>query len=569
MRFWLALSVFITGLVFSALGIVNQIENRPLDAIVAAAELEKPTTFILIPNYVLTAYEGETTLIARGEDTVFVGLGRESDLLAWLNGAPYVEIGLRVNVPQEKANLLEISRAGSGQLTNPTGADIFRSYENFTRTAEVKIERETELAVLVAATGLDLAPRRIQLTWNLVQEPAPTAPITLIGTVLIAVGGILGLWAATKYGRKFRSSRNRRGPKRPKPINPRRIRSQAGQGPVTGRRASRLKFVALASMSLVLTSCVAEYENPTLSPNPLPVADTLTPVMTKSQLERILLDVDGILSEADANLDRESLEVRVDGPALQMRRFAYNLARRTEDPANIPAPLNFSPIQLFLPSATDAWPRSIMVVTGEQELQLLVLQQKTPRDQYKLFHYIDLLPGSNFPEVAAETVGANAIKVDNRFLFASPLLLPDLVGELLNDGPEAPASALLDPDNEYIRDVSAVQRGLAETLTNATLTFDHTLGDFSLVMLATADGGALAAIFMIDTYTIIPNEPGDAVAITGDEAALLGSSGSASGIETRYGSMLLFHIPAAGSDNLITLLGATQQLMTAEALGAQ
>ena len=569
MRFWLALSVFITGLVLSAVGIVNQIENRPLDAIVAAAELEKPTTFILIPNDVLTAYEGETTLIARGEDAVFVGLGRESDLLAWLNGAPYVEIGLRVNVPEEKATLLEIDRTGSGQLTDPNGADIFRSYDNFTRTAEVKINRETELAALVAATGLDLAPRRIQLTWNLVGEPAPTAPITLIGAGLIAVGGILGLWAATNYGRKFRSSRSRRGPKRPKPKGPRRIRSQAGPAPVTGRRASRLKFVALASASLVLTSCVADYENPTLSPNPLPVADTLTPVMTKSQLERILVDIDAIVSVADANLDRESLEVRVDGPALQMRRFGYNLARRTEDPANIPSPINIAPIQLFLPSATDAWPRSVMVVTGEQELQLLVLQQKSAREQYKLFHYIDLLPGSDFPEVAAESVGANAIKVDNRFLFASPLLLPDLVGELLNQGPGAAASALLDPDNDYIRDVSAVQRGLSETLTNATLTFEHVLGDFSLVMLATADGGALAAMFMIDTYTIIPNEPGDAVAITGNEAALLGSSGSVSGIETRYGSMLLFHIPAAGSDNLITLLGATQQLLTAVALGAQ
>ena len=37
MRFWLALTVFTTGLVFSAVGIVNQLENRPLDAIVAAA----------------------------------------------------------------------------------------------------------------------------------------------------------------------------------------------------------------------------------------------------------------------------------------------------------------------------------------------------------------------------------------------------------------------------------------------------------------------------------------------------------------------------------------------------
>lgn len=261
--------------------------------------------------------------------------------------------------------------------------------------------------------------------------------------------------------------------------------------------------------------------------------------------------------------------MRVDGPALQMRRFAYNLARRTEDPENIPTPINTGSIQLFLPSATDAWPRSVMVVTGERELQLLVLRQESAREQYKLFHYIDLLPGANFPEVAAEIVGANAIKVDNRFLFASPLLLPDLVGELLNEGPDAPASLLLDPDNDYIRDVSAVQRGLSETLSNATLTFAHALGDFSLVLLATADGGALAAMFMIDTYTIIPSEPGDAVAISGNEAALLGSSGSASGIETRYGSMLLFHIPAAGSDSRISLLGATQQLMTAVALGAQ
>ncbi len=569
MRFWLALSVFITGLVFSAVGVVNQIENRPLEAIVAAAELERPTTFVLIPNEVLTAYEGDTTLIARGEDEVFVGLGKESDLVAWLNGSPYVEIGLRVNVVQERATLIEIDRAGSGQLTDPDGADIFESFETFTRTAEVKIDREPELAALVAASGLDLAPRRIQLTWNLVVEPAPTAVITLVGAGMVAVGGIMTLWAAASYSKKFRTSRSRRGPKRPSPKKPGRVRSQAGSRPATGRRAARLKFVALASVSLTLSACVAEYENPTLSPNPLPIADTLTPVMTKAQLERILLDVDLILSAADANLDRESLEVRVDGPALQMRRFAYNLARRTEDPENIPTPINTGSIQLFLPSATDAWPRSVMVVTGDRELQLLVLRQESAREQYKLFHYIDLLPGANFPEVAAESVGANAIKVDNRFLFASPLLLPDLVGELLNEGPDAPASVLLDPDNDYIRDVSAVQRGLSETLSNATLTFAHALGDFSLVLLATADGGALAAMFMIDTYTIIPSEPGDAVAISGNEAALLGSSGSASGIETRYGSMLLFHIPAAGSDSRISLLGATQQLMTAVALGAQ
>ena len=561
MRFWLALTVFTTGLVFSAVGIVNQLENRPLDAIVAAAELEVPTTYVLIPNDVLTAYEGETTLIARGDAQVFVGLGRESDLVAWLGDSPYVELALRVRVAEEKATLIEIDRAGAGQLADPIGSDTFQSLQTFTRTAEIKLEREAEVAALVASTGLEMAPRRLQLTWNLDDEASPVAPITLVGLGLIALGGILGLWAAMDYGNKFRSKRTRSTPKKSK--------LKASGRPASGRRAARLPMVIGLVGTLTLSGCVADYENPTLVPKPLPAVDTLTPVMDREQLDRILEDIDLVVSQADENLDRESIEARVDGPALQIRRFAYNLARRSEDGTNRPTEIKTSPVQLFLPSATDTWPRSVMVVTGDQELQMLVLRQETARDQYKLYHYIDLLPGAAFPEVAAETVGANAIREDNRFLFASPLVIPDLVGELLNEGASSPASLLLDPDNDYIRDVSSVQRGLAETLTNANLNFAHALGDFSLVMLATADGGALVSLLMVDTYTIIPSEPGDAVAISGNEALLLGSSGSATGLETRYGSMLLFHIPSGGADARITLLGATQQLMTAVALGAQ
>ena len=560
MRFWLALTVFTTGLVLSAVGIVNQLENRPLDAIVAAAELEVPTTYVLIPNDVLTAYEGETTLIARGDNQVFVGLGRESDLVAWLGDTPYVELALRVRVTEEKATLIEIDRAGGGQLSDPVGSDIFQGSEIFTRTAELKLEREPEVAALVASTGLEMAPRRLQLTWNLEDVAAPVAPVTLIGPGLIALGGILGLWAAIDYGSKFRSKRTRSKPKK--------SRSRSRKS-TSGRRTARVPMVMAMVGLLSLSGCVAEYENPTLVPKPLPAVDTLTAVMDRAQLERILADIELVVSQADENLDRESIEARVDGPALQIRRFAYNLARRSEEGANIPTEIKTSPVQLFLPSATDTWPRSVMVVTGEEELQMLVLRQESAREQYKLYHYIDLLPGAAFPEVAAETVGANAIREDNRFLFASPLVIPDLVGELLNDGPTAPASLLLDPDNDYIRDVSSVQRGLAETLSNANLNFAHALGDFSLVMLATADGGALVSMLMVDTYTIIPNEPGDAVAIAGNEALLLGSSGSATGIETRYGSMLLFHIPSGGAEARITLLGATQQLMTAVALGAQ
>ena len=105
-------------------------------------------------------------------------------------------------------------------------------------------------------------------------------------------------------------------------------------------------------------------------------------------------------------------------------------------------------------------------------------------------------------------------------------------------------------------------------VSNANLDFAHELTEDPIVLLSTLGGGALVGLYMIDTYTIIPKELGDAVAIAGDEAVLLGTSGSATGIETRYGAMLLFHVPATGGDAQVRLLGATQQLLTAVALGS-
>ncbi|MEY3624957.1 MAG: hypothetical protein RL696_338, partial [Actinomycetota bacterium] len=57
-----------------------------------------------------------------------------------------------------------------------------------------------------------------------------------------------------------------------------------------------------------------------------------------------------------------------------------------------------------------------MVVTGNESLRMLVLRQETARDQYRLYQYMDLLPGVQFPEVAAESVGANLVKPDSKFL---------------------------------------------------------------------------------------------------------------------------------------------------------
>jgi hypothetical protein len=325
---------------------------------------------------------------------------------------------------------------------------------------------------------------------------------------------------------------------------------------------------AFTGISL-LTGCVAEYENPILTPTSVAAPQVITPAITRDQVEEILADIELVVANADENLDRESLEVRVTGPALDMRRFAYNLARRIEDEDRRREPIEAGPIQLFLPPATDTWPRNVMVVTGDENLQMLVLRQEDPRDNYKLFEYMTLLPGVDFPEVASEETGASSLKIDNKFLMVSPLSLGEAVGDLLNSGGDSSWIGIVERNNDYFLDISAVQIGLAQRLANANLNFQHTQSDYPVPLLSTIDGGALAAIYMIDTYTIIPKEPGDAVAISGDEAVLLGTQGSATGLETRYGAMLLFHIPASGSEARVRLLGATQQLLTAVALGAQ
>jgi len=568
MRFWIALIVFVTGLVSSAVGFNNQLENQPISVINASASLTKPASYVLIPNAVLSAYEGETSVFAIGDAAVFMATGRESDIVAWLGDSAYVEMRLSVDKAKQIASLVEIERPGAGELDDPVGADIWKAEILSNGTALLPIEVNNEVAVLMASTGIEQAPRTLRVTWQLEEAEAPIAPITIIGLGIMLLGALLGMHAAFVYGKKFRSRRNTRGPRRPKPPKPKRAVSQAGNGPMTSRRALRgMKFVGVALSVGMLAGCVPDYQNPIISPKPLEQPGVLTATLDSSQLQGILKEISDVVAIADATLDRESLEVRVTGPALEVRRAAYALAAKSTDSIFTPTKILSGPVQLFLPGATDTWPRNTIVVTGENALQVLVLRQESARDDYKLYQYSDLLPNISFPEVPAEVVGANALKEDNKFLSMDPASLVEGLGNLLNRGFDSPWALLIDPDNQYVADVSAVQLGLQETLSNANLSFEHALSESQPVILANSEGGALVALYMIDTYTIIPKEPGDAVAITGDESILLGTGGSATGIETKYGAMLLFNVPASGSDERATLLGATQQLLSAITLG--
>ena len=121
-------------------------------------------------------------------------------------------------------------------------------------------------------------------------------------------------------------------PRRPKPRTTKRVVSQAGNGPPTSRRSLRgMKYVGIALSVGTLAGCVPDYQNPIISPKPLEQPGVLTATLDSSQLERILKEISEVVAVADATLDRESLEVRVTGPALEIRRAAYALAAKSTD----------------------------------------------------------------------------------------------------------------------------------------------------------------------------------------------------------------------------------------------
>jgi hypothetical protein len=220
-------------------------------------------------------------------------------------------------------------------------------------------------------------------------------------------------------------------------------------------------------------------------------------------------------------------------------------------------------------SKTEEWPRSLLVITeaGDDLPQALVIQQLSPREQYKLLYNMALLPGVEFPDVAAANQGAIPVDVDSLFLKISPINLAPAYGNLIDNGPSSEFFPLFDlSTDKFYEQIAQTQKDQTANLEDATTAFSHALGDANVVSLTTSDSGAIVALMMVDTWEIKPSIRNSAVTVSGDELLLLGVEGSTRGVSTRYGNMLLFYVPLDSSDQQIRLLGATQSLLSIEVM---
>jgi hypothetical protein len=366
-----------------------------------------------------------------------------------------------------------------------------------------------------------------------------------------------------------------RGPRRKMPKAPQgpryKPRNKGYDLPRKGRRSASNK-IALVPISiglvLVLGGCQSP-ATPISSPTPsesatTSVVDEIGPALNEQQVSRILGSIQAVVAEADASGDDALLQTRVAGASLLFREANYLLRTKSPDVLPLP-PISTSVVSITIISKTEAWPRSLMVVTGtgDELPQTLVIQQLSPREPYKLLYNMALLPGAEFPDVAAANEGSIPVESDSLFLKLSPLDIAAAYGDLIDNGATSEFFGFFDTSSDaFYEQIATTQKNQTESLEEATTLFTHKLADDNVISLTTSDSGAIVALMMVDTWEIKPTNRNSAVTVTGDEQLLLGVEGSSRGISTEYGNMLLFYVPLASSDDKIKLLGATQSLIS-------
>jgi hypothetical protein len=370
-----------------------------------------------------------------------------------------------------------------------------------------------------------------------------------------------------------------RGPRRKVPKAPQgpryKPKNKGYDLPRRGRRsaANKIAFIPI-SLGLVLAlggcqSVPIPEASPTPSESPtVSIVDEIQPALNEQQVSRILADIQQVVADSDASGETSLLQTRVEGPAFLFREVNYLLRSKSPDVLPLP-PISTSVVSITMISKTEEWPRSLLVITeaGDDLPQALVIQQLSPREQYKLLYNMALLPGVEFPDVAAANQGAIPVDVDSLFLKISPINLAPAYGDLIDNGPSSEFFPLFDlSTDKFYEQIAQTQKDQTANLEDATTAFSHALGDANVVSLTTSDSGAIVALMMVDTWEIKPSIRNSAVTVSGDELLLLGVEGSTRGISTRYGNMLLFYVPLDSSDQRIRLLGATQSLLSIEVM---
>ena len=574
MRFVIATVLLISAVVSFALGLLFQGPFEANAQHVLKYEVKGPDSYLVIPHDTLASHEGKVFIQASGTKNIFYADAREQDIEYWIGSSNFVRLGITPSSGKGFASPIRIG----GTNSNPMGSDMWRNQISVPSKLLTQVEMFDDTGVLLAGDGFTRAPQFVSIIWKIDQPVNWPLVLFVMGFVFLISALIVNYLG-------FRNVRKLRGPRRriPRaPTGPRYRRRIRADVPRRGRRVSgrgnskwALAPIALLSFSLLAGCASSPGNTPTSEQAAYPQVNV---VLTDNQLQKIVGDLATKVKAADVAKDPNALMVRMTGPAFEIRKVHYLLQGKSSKikplPDIVANPITVA-LPMQIPTNEAVWrPRTLMLVTKSADAnigpQLMVLQQATPRDNYKLWYLIDLLSGNIFPKVASQDTGALTVGSDNAFLSTKVASLPYQYGDILNNGglSKFSGSFNLTADGFFAaRFADQNQQKAALKKVKATIQFLHALGDQNILGMLTLKSGALIAVSMTDTSIIKPTTRGSAVSVTqAEQKILLNAPGSATGLKISYENMLLFYVPISGSNDKIRLLGATQGILNVKAL---
>lgn len=591
MRFVAAIVSFVLAFVLIGLGLAQRTVFAGPDEVVAEATFDSEAPVAIIDAEALQAFDGRQTIDISGSDQVIAAYGRSEDVTAWVGLATHTVLTV-----DEESGELEAKLVKGEESTVPSaaGSDLWLAEYSGESAVSFSANVPDDISVIFMSDGTQPAPDTVSISWPTDTRTPWAGPLIVAGVILLLLGGALYFWAF-RHWRKTRGPRRKqpKDPKEPKlPRLPRYSNRKAAKAvrPATptdttdvssGRRSSR-KMVAIPVVlvgTLVFTGCSAD-SWPELGGGSEPSAEASAaaeaedagvkdPAVTEKQLSRIMDSVSTVATEADAATSEDLLATRFEGPAYEVR--AANYIMRRADPAQpLPQTIAGSPIALSLPQQTDAWPRVVMVVVQDPDDETVVptavmLEQETPRDNYKA-QYAVKLQATEFPDVAASTVGAVRYSPDNKFLKLAPEEVFAAYSDILLVGAASTYAEQFDLESDTFIGLAGPDARAARAASvsgPATLSTALTAGSGSRIALATDNTGAIITLSFNDTETITPTEANATISLLGSVKLLTGLSETKKGVNVTYGYQLLFYVPPAGSDEKIRLLGATEGVISA------
>jgi hypothetical protein len=287
-------------------------------------------------------------------------------------------------------------------------------------------------------------------------------------------------------------------------------------------------------------------------------------VLLSSQLESIMEDIAQTVENADEERDAELLEDRVAGDALDYRELAYRNYDLAE--TSMPTPIGTEVLSAAVSGDTD-FPRQAVVIVEHPDAevpQVLILEQATARENYKLVHTAMMAPGTEFPAVSAEQGGVSVVSPGDAEDAGTPAAALQGVSRWFVDadhefGEQVAESVYIDALHEYHDE-------LTEAADDTEIEFADPEVDLeNASALELPDGTVVVAGSFDMTMEMSPIGDGDTIFLEHDLVVeFVGTDWTTFPTRITSREFVVLHIPPEDSEEEVVLVGVDNLISDAE-----